>query len=102
MVAVERINSFLNEDELPIFTPAEGGVVGFTDAHFSWDWSLKSGQETADESKTGRDKIFALSHVNIKFPAGKLTAVCGATGNSFSHPNIIFERDQKQDRGNHH
>jgi ABC-type multidrug transport system fused ATPase/permease subunit len=72
-VSMQRIQKFLAEDEVPNWAtslqkhdPAEhAGVTGFTHATFAWD--------------TTSAARFTLGPLNLAFPHGKLSLVCGAT-----------------------
>ncbi|KAI9324869.1 P-loop containing nucleoside triphosphate hydrolase protein, partial [Zopfochytrium polystomum] len=82
LVAVERINSFLAEDELP---PAPEGTItslGFSNATFSWDWDRKG--KTRVRPADAAIPAFELTNLELRFPMGKLSIVCGATGSGKS------------------
>ncbi|ORE10363.1 P-loop containing nucleoside triphosphate hydrolase protein [Rhizopus microsporus var. microsporus] len=73
-VSVKRVEKFLDEDEVdPIKEEdANGTMIGFVDdATFSWD-----------NKPTNPDGTFkaAIKNLNLSFPVGKLSIVCGPTG----------------------
>ncbi|KAI8094907.1 P-loop containing nucleoside triphosphate hydrolase protein [Gilbertella persicaria] len=74
-VSVKRVEKFLAEDEveLPVQTSTVNNnnnvIIGFTDnATFSWD-----------HNKDGNNKP-SIKNLNLSFPVGKLSIVCGPTG----------------------
>ncbi|CEP16804.1 hypothetical protein [Parasitella parasitica] len=74
-VSVKRVEKFLDEDEveIPVQTSLEaahhGVVLGFVDnASFSWD------------SKSDSYNKPSLKNLNLSFPVGKFSIVCGPTG----------------------
>ncbi|RKO93073.1 P-loop containing nucleoside triphosphate hydrolase protein, partial [Blyttiomyces helicus] len=76
-----RIRSFLDEKELERYSlkaeltsPLTGGVdplpvAGFSDATFSWS-------DAGADDRLG----FTLANVDVDFPLGALSSICGATG----------------------
>ncbi|KAJ3094988.1 hypothetical protein HDU97_007369, partial [Phlyctochytrium planicorne] len=108
-VSIQRIQSFLDEEELDRFKSdasshglelREGDAVCFKDCDFTWrvekEDAVKSGStlamvdestpllcgssSLADEAKAKPNDIFTLRNLNFAIPSGKLTVICGATG----------------------
>lgn len=86
-VSMQRINAFLQEDEIPAWAstlgrskreaPREESTVarlGFEDATFQW----------GSPAKGVPQRRFSLGPLNINFPIGKLSLVTGATGSGKS------------------
>lgn len=74
-VSVKRVEKFLDEDEvaIPVQSSTEatknGVVIGFIDnASFSWDSHKDSYNKPS------------IKNLNLNFPVGKLSIVCGPTG----------------------
>jgi ABC-type siderophore export system fused ATPase/permease subunit len=73
-VSLQRIESFLREEEVPNWATslqkhdpmAYPDMTGFTHASFAWSQASAS--------------RFTLGPLNVAFPHGKLSIVCGATG----------------------
>ncbi|KAI9273715.1 P-loop containing nucleoside triphosphate hydrolase protein [Sporodiniella umbellata] len=68
-VSVKRIESFLSEDEVEDVNEnnANGTMIGFVnDASFSWE--------------SGQGNKPSIKNLNLSFPVGKLSIVCGPTG----------------------
>ncbi|KAG1471789.1 hypothetical protein G6F56_001926 [Rhizopus delemar] len=68
-VSIKRIERFLDEDEVDQVneTNANGTMIGFADnATFSWD--------------NNPDTKPSIKNLNLSFPIGKLSVVCGPTG----------------------
>ena len=87
-VSMERIQDFLEEDEVPdwastLSTPMPNSShimddrIGFSEASF--EWQDPSGTTAAPSSTR-----FRLGPLDVVFPAGKLTIVSGATGSGKS------------------
>ncbi|KAF8078960.1 ATP-binding cassette transporter [Lyophyllum atratum] len=82
-VSMQRIEGFLNENEVPEWASTltahtsnnADHEVGFSSATFEWPSAPKS------SASPGR---FELGPLDIKFPKGKLTLVTGATGSGKS------------------
>jgi ABC-type siderophore export system fused ATPase/permease subunit len=82
-VSMQRIQDFLNEDDVPDWAStltastlaSSDGEVGFRTATFAWQVVPNSAPSPAR---------FRLGPLDITFPRGKLTLICGATGSGKS------------------
>ncbi|KAF9203873.1 hypothetical protein BGZ49_005929 [Haplosporangium sp. Z 27] len=100
-VSIRRIEAFLDEEEISkysnnthestltenlVYSPAIGSqqtraitTIGFTNATFKWHTKTSAAMPRKQDisNTTG---VFMLKNLTIKFPVGKLSLVCGATG----------------------
>ncbi|KAJ3071462.1 hypothetical protein HDU98_005300 [Podochytrium sp. JEL0797] len=82
-VAFGRIERFLVEDDLELVSgegKKETEFVGFENASFEW-YSSSSG---SGETSCGESGAFELRNLDVSFPVGELTCVCGPTGSGKS------------------
>ncbi|KAG2022883.1 ATP-binding cassette transporter [Coprinopsis cinerea AmutBmut pab1-1] len=90
-VSMQRIEAFLSEDEVPDWAscfgqnvqPTSTKEIGFSDAVFEWEKRKESGIQP-DGSNTSSAPRFQLGPLNVRFPAGALTIISGATGSGKS------------------
>ncbi|KAI5836067.1 P-loop containing nucleoside triphosphate hydrolase protein [Schizophyllum commune Tattone D] len=82
-VSMQRIESFLREDEVPDWAssfaasaePKQVDDIGFMNATFEW---------YTPSTQTSGNAPFRLGPLDLRFPKGKLTLVAGATGSGKS------------------
>ena len=77
-VSMDRIMEFLKETELDKYNESvalesKSNAVGFKDAKFMYH-----GSNTEEDITMGSS--FNLHDMNVEFPIGKLTVICGSTG----------------------
>lgn len=95
-VSLRRIEKFLGERE--IMDGVHGGIdnegrvieIGFKDATFQWHSASAEAADAAKVDKKNKDQVpqalivdetaFVLRDLNVNFPVGEMTLVCGATG----------------------
>ena len=78
-VSMQRIESFLREDEVPDWAssfaasaePKQVDDIGFMNATFEW---------YTPSTQTSGNAPFRLGPLDLRFPKGKLTLIAGATG----------------------
>lgn len=91
-VSLRRINSFLDEDEVPHTSNFEGldeahvphrdisdedsKKIGFNNATFKWHTDTTHGETANEDAVTS----FFLRDLDVMFPLGELSIVCGSTG----------------------
>jgi ABC-type multidrug transport system fused ATPase/permease subunit len=79
-VSLRRIERYLISQEIP---PApyseEGGPIVFNSATISWPQSRFTGSTPASVVSTPR-KRFVLMDLNLDFPLGELSLICGRLG----------------------
>jgi ABC-type multidrug transport system fused ATPase/permease subunit len=81
-VSMDRIRDFLKETELekygqsePIFQQPDSSI-GFRDGKF-----IYHGTQLRDDSlQSNPDDGFSLKNIDLDFPAGQMTVICGSTG----------------------
>ncbi|RKO90325.1 P-loop containing nucleoside triphosphate hydrolase protein, partial [Blyttiomyces helicus] len=101
LASVKRIADFLEEEELDRYradfvagTPAASVKIGFTDASFTWADSTEDNTGSEDEERT-----FTLRGINVEFPTGALSTVCGGTGAGKSSLVQALLGEMKQTEG---
>lgn len=92
-VSMRRIDQFLAEDEVrhtsdfeglhdddqPQVTNSEDSKkIGFQNATFQWHTDTTG--DRSDEAETAVNTSFKLRDLDVMFPVGELSVVCGATG----------------------
>ncbi|KAI8826360.1 hypothetical protein BJ741DRAFT_714629 [Chytriomyces cf. hyalinus JEL632] len=90
-VAFTRIEAFLDQPELDLYeqganaSSSDVEQVGFRSSSFNWHASNSSiddsGNILKEENSTSS---FTLQNMNVKFPVGSLSVICGATGSGKS------------------
>ena len=74
-VSLNRIEKFLNAEEIEDFSEPSDGQIDFVDATFAWPLDSKESQ--------GSDR-FVLQNVSITFPPNELSVISGKTGSGKS------------------
>ncbi|KAJ3131539.1 hypothetical protein HDU90_008206 [Geranomyces variabilis] len=113
-VSVRRIETFLREENLERYNPGQKAhavaaaaaqtPVGFTGpAAFSWeakpDKAKKSAASTPPASTTPVPAPFGLSNLEIAFPQGKLSLICGVTGHGKSSIILALLGEMNRTKG---
>jgi len=82
LVSVRRVEKYLAEEEISFDAPAPNSEIklGFKDATITWN-ATNPVEGAAHTPAEGNSKPgFVLKDVNLDFPIGELSVVCGATG----------------------
>ncbi|KAJ3406624.1 hypothetical protein HDU80_010829 [Chytriomyces hyalinus] len=93
-VAFTRIEAFLDQPELDLYeqngadanaSSSDVDQVGFRSSSFNWHASKSSIDNNGDILKEENStSSFTLQNMNVKFPIGSLSVICGATGSGKS------------------
>ena len=82
-VTMDRVKSFLDEPDMPKFSNENENTynenVGFQNGDFTYHETTPNTVETENTAER-QQHTFVLRNLNVEFPAGKVTAVVGATG----------------------
>ncbi|KAJ3148342.1 hypothetical protein HDU86_007451 [Geranomyces michiganensis] len=113
-VSVRRIEAFLREEDLERYKPGQKAhalaaaaaqtPVGFSgSAAFSWDAkpdkTKKSAGSTSAANTNPIPASFALSNLDIAFPQGKLSLICGVTGHGKSSIILALLGEMNRTKG---
>ncbi|KAJ3406625.1 hypothetical protein HDU80_010830 [Chytriomyces hyalinus] len=93
-VAFARIENFLDQPELDLYEQSDASMtaststteeIGFRSSSFNWHASNTSIGVVANMSKEeSSTSSFTLQNLDVTFPIGELTVICGATGSGKS------------------
>jgi ABC-type multidrug transport system fused ATPase/permease subunit len=94
-VSLRRINQFLNEDEVQSVNDFQGlhdndeslvngsedtNKIGFKNATFQWHTDTTSEERSASDAEHVANSSFKLLDLDVTFPLGELSIICGSTG----------------------
>jgi ABC-type multidrug transport system fused ATPase/permease subunit len=94
-VSLRRINQFLNEDEVGCVNDFQGlhdddepqvigsddaNKIGFKNATFQWHSDTTHEERPDDDATPTINTNFKLRDLDVTFPLGELSIICGATG----------------------
>ncbi|RUS27682.1 P-loop containing nucleoside triphosphate hydrolase protein, partial [Jimgerdemannia flammicorona] len=86
LISVRRIEKYLQEPEIEYTTSSDVSTlhseskIGFDDATIAWDYPSSAAETANTNDAPSTQKSFILKDVNLSFPIGELSVVCGATG----------------------
>ncbi|CAG8435018.1 7255_t:CDS:10 [Diversispora eburnea] len=81
-ISLKRINKFLHEDEIVI--PSDDLIsqaitsIGFEEATVTWNKQKEEKEE--NNNNLNKDAEFTIRDLNLDFPIGELSIICGPTG----------------------
>ncbi|KAF7731738.1 hypothetical protein EC973_008252 [Apophysomyces ossiformis] len=79
LISVRRIETFLEEQEISQASPVEPNApvhIGFSNATIGW----KSTSIEGNDDNVNGESRFLLKDINLRFPIGELSLICGSTG----------------------
>jgi ABC-type multidrug transport system fused ATPase/permease subunit len=94
-VSLRRINQFLNEDEVQSVSDFQGlhdndepqinssedsNKIGFRNATFQWHTDTTSEERSERDAEPTANTSFKLLDLDVTFPLGELSIICGSTG----------------------
>ncbi|CAG8457297.1 10170_t:CDS:10, partial [Acaulospora morrowiae] len=83
-VSITRILNFLGEPEVVRQNDQDSNIddpyIGFKDASFQWPIGGESSDDLSDVTAVNSLNRFTLLNLNVSFPVGRLSIICGPTG----------------------